>query len=101
MLDPLYEHTPLPTQDLEPMDNYKSADLHEADIRVTYEEEIPLGMVLGPFSPQQAAEVCNCPVPELIHGALGAIDEGDEIRTIHDATESGTTKRRRRQLQQC
>ena len=52
-----------------------------------------MGMVLGPYTPEQAATACNCQVDELIHGALGAIDEGDKIRTIRDATATGVNDR--------
>ena len=93
MQDPLFDHNPVETQELEARDNYKSAVLHEDDIRVTYEEEIPMGMVLAPYTPEQAATACNCQVDELIHGALGAIEAGDKIRTIHDATATGVNDR--------
>ena len=46
-------------------------------------------MVAGPFTEAQAAAFCNCKTDELCFGALGAVDELDKIRTIHDASING------------
>ena len=66
--------------------NYPSAAKFEDNIEATFKEEKDLGMVQGPFTPAQAAEFCGCDISELIIGALAAIDEGDKIRTIFDAS---------------
>ena len=66
--------------------NYPSAEVFEDAIEATFLEEAKLNMVLGPFTINEAAEVCGCTISELCIGALAAIDEGDKIRTIFDAT---------------
>ena len=46
-------------------------------------------MVLGPLDESQAAELCDCSVQQLCHGALAGKPEaryGEKFRTIHDAT---------------
>ena len=75
-------------------DNYRSADLHNEDIEKTFEEERDIygpgdGMVLGPFTPEQAAVICGCTASELIPGPMAAIEELDKIRTIFDGTKGG------------
>ena len=79
-------------QELEPalpswQENYTSADSFAASIRETFVEEAALGMVKGPFkTKEEAAEVCECRPEDLVAGSLAAIDEGDKVRTIFDAT---------------
>ena len=79
------EQPPPPQQ----ADNYPSAIEHEEAIEATYLEEVTLGLVSGPYSEQEAAEVCNCSPDQLCHGALAGKLEGryqDKLRTIHDGT---------------
>ena len=83
----LWEDEPPPG--LEAHDNYPSAELHSADIQATFEEEREMGMVLGPYTWEEAAEVCGCTVNELITGPMAAIEESDKIRTIYDGTRGG------------
>ena len=61
-----------------------SAEDFAAAIKTTFEEEKELGMVAGPFTPEEAARVCRCTVDELCPGPMAAIDEGDKVRTIYD-----------------
>lgn len=83
----LWEDEPPPG--LEAHDNYPSAELHSEDIEATFEEEKALGMVLGPFTWEEAANVCGCTVEDLITGPMAAIEESDKIRTIYDGTKGG------------
>ena len=78
-------HIQPPTQ----QPNYPSAEEHELTIEATFQEELPLGMVEGPLTDDQAAARCGCRPDELCHGALAGKPEGrylDKLRTIHDAT---------------
>ena len=75
--------------DLEPPgshDNYSSAKDNFGTLEETYLEEVKQDMVLGPMSRLGAAALCKCTVEELCFGALGAVEEADKIRTIHDAS---------------
>jgi hypothetical protein len=100
MQDPLYPEEPKQPLDLEAQENYKSAKDHEDEVRKTFLEEVPLGMVHGPCTPLAAATICGCAPEDLIHGALGAKDEGDKIRTIHDATANHVNDRIRANQQE-
>ena len=66
--------------------NYSSAITHEDILEQTYLEERDLGMTLGPFTKAEAAAICGCAPEELCCGPLGAREESDKIRTIHDGT---------------
>ena len=95
---PTKEEFGLEPPELEPAcvraaENYGSADLFLHEVEKTFLEEKLLGMVQGPFTKQQAAEVCACGVEEMAVGALVAIDEGDKIRTIFDASITGVSDR--------
>ena len=68
------------------VDNYDSAQQHEEHLHATYEEEARMGMVEIYDTEQEAADRCNCSKEEMCYGALGAKDEGDKVRTIHDGT---------------
>ena len=65
--------------------NYPSADHFSELIRGTFLEEVPMGMVEGPFSKVEAASRCE----DLCPGPLAGIDEGDKIRTIYDGSVGG------------
>ena len=69
--------------------NYPSAADFSKEIRATFEEEVPLGMTIGPLSRQQVAELCGCDPTELCPGPLAGIDEGDKVRTIYDGSVGG------------
>ena len=69
--------------------NYPSAADFSKEIRATFEEEVPLGMTVGPLSRQKAAELCECDPTELCPGPLAGIDEGDKVRTIYDGSVGG------------
>ena len=58
-------------------------------IRGTFLEEVPMGMVEGPFSKEEAASRCGCKSEDLCPGPLAGIDEGDKIRTIYDGSVGG------------
>ena len=47
-----------------------------------------MGMVLGPYTIEEAAKACSCRQDRLITGAMGANIEKDKIRPIYDATTS-------------
>ena len=65
--------------------NYPSAKDFIAEIRKTFKEEVPMGMVSGPLNKSEAAAMCKCDPSELCPaGPLAGIDEGDKIRTIYD-----------------
>ena len=87
--DPLQEadeEQPPPPQQA---DNYPSALEHEEAIEATFREEVTLGLVSGPHTDDEAAEICGCTPSELCHGALAGKPEGrylDKLRTIHDGT---------------
>ena len=66
--------------------NYTSAEDHMEILEKTYEEEVLQGMVEGPCSLEEAAQICRCSPDELCFGALGAVEEIDKVRTIHDAS---------------
>jgi hypothetical protein len=76
--------------------NYNSATLHQDQIEETYIEEREMGMVLGPYTRKTAATLCNCQESEICCGALGAKDEGDKVRTIHDGTANHVNEHIRR-----
>ena len=67
-------------------DNYKSALAHVDTIDSTFLEEKMLGMVDGPFTAQEAADICQCTIMELCPGPLGAVEELDKVRTIYDGS---------------
>ena len=69
--------------------NYPSADHFSELIRGTFLEEVPMGMVEGPFSKEAAASRCGCDSEDLCPGPLAGIDEGDKIRTIYDGSVGG------------
>ncbi|CAE7894142.1 Rbm17, partial [Symbiodinium necroappetens] len=58
--------------------NYPSADVFQAEIRSTFVEETPLGMVIGPCTRAEAEELCPCP--------MAGIDESDKIGSIFDGS---------------
>ena len=70
-------------------ENHPSAEIHSEDIRATFLEEKAMDMVLGPFTPAEAASCCHCLVSELCPGPMAAIDEGDKVRTIYDGSWGG------------
>ena len=74
-------------------DNYSSAEDHLDIINQTYQEEKELGMVMGPYTPEEAAAICGCKPDELCHGALGARIEADKVRTIHDGSVNNVNAR--------
>ena len=45
--------------------NYSSTKSYAAEIRATFMEEVDLGMVTGPLSKQQAAQICSCRAEDL------------------------------------
>ena len=69
--------------------NYPSTDHFSELIRGTFLEEVPMGMVEGPFSKEAAASRCGCASEDLCPGPLAGIDEGDKIRTIYDGSVGG------------
>ena len=69
--------------------NYPSAKDFIAEIRKTFEEEVPMGMVSGPLTKPEAAALCKCDPSDLCPGPLAGIDEGDKIRTIYDGSIGG------------
>ena len=69
--------------------NYPSAADFSREIRATFEEEVPMGMTVGPLSRQEAATLCGCEPSELCPGPLAGIDEGDKVRTIYDGSVGG------------
>ena len=79
--------------DLAAKENYSSADDHLEELEKTYWEEKELGMVLGPYTLEEAAKVCGCKQEEVITGAMGANLEKDKIRPIYDATTSNVNPR--------
>ena len=66
-----------------------SADHFSKLIRGTFLEEVPMGMVEGPFSKEAAASRCGCASEDLCPGLLAGIDEGNKIRTIYDGSVGG------------
>lgn len=79
------EQLPPPQQ----AENYPSAAEHEAAIEATFLEEVQLGLVSGPHTDEEAAQICGCTPDQLCHGALAGKLEGrynDKLRTIHDGT---------------
>ena len=74
-------------------DNYDSAEDHADLIKATYREEKDLQMTLGPFKDKEsAAQACGTTPDSLCTGALGAKDEKDKVRTVHDGTVNGVNK---------
>ena len=75
--------------------NYKSAEEHSASIRKTHIEEERGGVIVGPLTAQQAADICGCSTDELCCGALAGKPDGrclDKPSTIHDATVNNIDK---------
>jgi len=79
--------------ELSAKDNYSSADDHLKELEKTYWEEKEMGMVLGPYTLEEAAKACGCKQEEVITGAMGANVEKDKIRPIYDATTSNVNPR--------
>ena len=48
-----------------------------------------MGMVLGPFTQQEAAEACKCTPDQLCPGPMAGIQESDKVRTIFDGSWGG------------
>ena len=48
-----------------------------------------MGMVLGPFTQDEAAKVCDCLPDQLCPGFMAGIQETDKIRTIFDGSWGG------------
>ena len=67
-------------------ENYPSTDDYEAEIRATFAADVKEGMVGGPLTLQQAAQLCDCDPQDIVCGALAGKLEGDKVRTIHDGT---------------
>ena len=70
-------------------ENYPSAEKFQESIKATFLEEVPMGMVEGPVTQEQAAALCGCELHELCPGPLAGIEESDKIRTIYDASRNG------------
>ena len=81
--DPFPEYPPLQGRD-----NYPSAKEFTKEIEATFEEEKTMGMVLGPMTQQEAAEICGCQPDQLCPGPAG-IQESDKVRTIFDGSWGG------------
>ena len=73
--------------------NYPSADVFQAEIRSTFVEETPLGMVIGPCARAEAAAHCQCTEEELCPCPMAGIDESDKIRSIFDGSKGGANLR--------
>ena len=50
-----------------------------------------MGMVLGPFTQQEAADICECTPDQLCPGPMAGIEESDKVRTIFDDHGEGQT----------
>ena len=48
-----------------------------------------MGMVLGPFTQQEAAEACECTADQLCPGPMAGIQESDKMGTIFDGSWGG------------
>ena len=48
-----------------------------------------MGMVLGPMTQQEAAEICGCQPDQLCPGPMAGIQESDKVRTIFDGSWGG------------
>ena len=83
---PWEEDSPPPPQGWE---NYPSAEKFQESIKATFLEEVPMKMVEGPLTQEQAAELCGCDIHELCPGPLAGIEESDKIRTIYDGSRNG------------
>ena len=83
----------LPPPELQSTDNYFSANMHITTLEETFIEERSMGMCDGPFTLQEAANLCRCRTDEIICGALGAVEEADKVRTIYDGTVGGQNGR--------
>ena len=59
------------------------------EINATFEEVKKMGMVLGPFTQQEAAEACECTPDQLCPGPMAGIQESDKVRTILDGSWGG------------
>ena len=91
--DPLPDYPPLQGRD-----NYPSAKEFTDEINATFEDEKKMGMVLGPFTQQEAAEACKCTPVQLCPGPMAGIQESDKVRTIFDGSwgthiQANTTER--------
>ncbi|CAE7439728.1 MKK3, partial [Symbiodinium microadriaticum] len=73
--------------------NYPSADMFRDEIRATFVEETPLGMVIGPCTRAEAAAHCQCAEEELRPCPMAGIDESDKIRSIFDGSKGGANLR--------
>ncbi|CAE7382941.1 CML13, partial [Symbiodinium microadriaticum] len=73
--------------------NYPSAEVFQAEIRATFVEETPLGMVIGPCTRAEAAAHCQCSEEELCQCPMAGIDESDKIRSIFDGSKGGANLR--------
>ena len=82
--DPFPEYPPLQGRD-----NYPSAKEFTKEIEATFEEEKTMGMVLGPMTQQEAAEICGCQPDQLCPGPMAGIQESDKVRTIFDCSWGG------------
>jgi hypothetical protein len=67
--------------------------MHITTLEETFIEERSMGMCDGPFTLQEAANLCRCRTNEIICGALGAVEEADKVRTIYDGTVGGQNGR--------
>ena len=75
--------------DTHAQENYDSSARFMEEIRETLIKERAMDMVEGPFQIAEAAKVCGCTPGELHHGALGAVEEAEKVRTIYDGSVSG------------
>ena len=66
-----------------------SAKQFTEEIASIFEEEKAMGMVIGPFTQDEAAKVCDCLPDQLCPGPMAGIQEADKIRTIFDGSWSG------------
>ena len=82
--DPLPDYPPLQGRD-----NYPSAKEFTDEINATFEEEKKMGMVVGPFTQQEAAEACECTPDQLCPGPMAGIQESDKMGTIFDGSWGG------------
>ena len=74
--DPLPDYPPLQGRD-----NFPSAKEFTDEINATFEEK-NMGIVVGPFTQQEAAEACKCTPDQLCPGPMAGIQESDKVRTI-------------------
>ena len=67
-------------------DNYPSAEEFGEDIVKTYEEDAAEGLVYGPHTEREAANICGCRPHELCYVPLAGKQEGTKVRTVNDGT---------------